>query len=402
MSIHTISNAAVALVLVLLTGSIAFGRQPSQSPPEAVTSIDAVVNNRMTELGLVGVGAAIVVDKRVVWMKGYGFADKANRVPFTPETVMNVGSISKTITGVALMRAVQDGKLSLDEDVNRYLPFKVVHPSFPDARITLRQLATHTSGISDRWEVYETTYHYGGDAPEPLGEFLKAYFVPGGKYYSKENFVDAAPGTKREYSNIGAGLAGYIVELAVGERLNTYTRRLIFEPLAMRNAGWFLNEIPAANHARLYAAQGGITFPIPLYGITTYPDGGVRTSVADLSRLFVTLLNDGELDGARILDRKTAVEMLRFQFTDTNKPANVALNEKNTGIFWQSKYNVTRMGHGGTDPGVRTEMLCDLKREIGVVLFTNTSICDHDQKLLNALYEDLWKFAVSLKARNRL
>ncbi len=158
MSIHTISNAAVALVLVLLTGSIAFGRQPSQSPPEAVTSIDAVVNNRMTELGLVGVGAAIVVDKRVVWMKGYGFADKANRVPFTPETVMNVGSISKTITGVALMRAVQDGKLSLDEDVNRYLPFKVVHPSFPDARITLRQLATHTSGISDRWEVYETTW----------------------------------------------------------------------------------------------------------------------------------------------------------------------------------------------------------------------------------------------------
>ena len=64
---------------------------------------------------------------------------------------MNSASIRKTFTGVAMMQAVQEGKLSLDQDINTYLPFKVVNPSFPDTAITLRQLATHTSGITDRW-----------------------------------------------------------------------------------------------------------------------------------------------------------------------------------------------------------------------------------------------------------
>src|SRR6185436_9845830 len=97
--------------------------------------------------------------------------------PFTPNTIMNVGSIAKPFTGVALMRAVQEGKLSLDEDINAYLPFRVVNPYYPMEKITLRHLATHTSGITDQWSVYKNTYHFGGNAPEPLAEFLKSYFM---------------------------------------------------------------------------------------------------------------------------------------------------------------------------------------------------------------------------------
>jgi CubicO group peptidase (beta-lactamase class C family) len=263
----------------------------------------------------VGLGAAIIVDKKVVWTKGYGFADKARAVPFTPDTVMNIGSISKTFTGVAMMRAVQEGKLSLDEDINSYLPFKVSNPHYPNEIITLRHLATHTSGITDRSSVYLDTYHYGGDAPEPLGKFLKSYFVPGGTYYSKDNFLNVKPGTYREYSNIAAGLAGYIVEVAVGKKLNLYTKQHIFTPLRMNNTGWFLSEIVPAKHSKLYVAQDGLTIPIPLYGLTTYPDGGVRTSVSDLSKFFIALLNDGVYEGTRILDKRSVEEMLRFQYT---------------------------------------------------------------------------------------
>jgi CubicO group peptidase (beta-lactamase class C family) len=350
---------------------------------------------------MVGVGAAIIVGKKVVWMKGYGFADKAQSIPFTPHTVMNIGSISKTFTGAALMRAVEEGKLSLDADINTYLPFKVVNPYFPDARITLRQLATHTSGIADRWAVYEGTYHYGGDSPEPLGEFLKDYFAPDGKHYAKDNFLNAKPGTHREYSNIGAGLVGYIVEIAVGEKLNAYTKRRFFAPLQMEDTGWFLSDIALANHSRLYVSQSGLAVPIPLYGVTTYPDGGVRTSVADLSKFFIALLNEGEYEGTRILRKRSANEMLRFEYTAANKPENVDLKEKNSGIFWQSKFNVTRMGHGGTDPGLKTEMLTDLSKEIGVILFTNTSLDDQGMRSYAAIFEDLWKQAEALKAAEK-
>jgi CubicO group peptidase (beta-lactamase class C family) len=359
--------------------------------------LDETVDRYMREAGIAGLGAAILVDRQVVWMKGYGFADEAGRRPFTPDTVMNIGSISKTVTGVALMRAVQEGRLSLDADINTYLPFKVRNPKHPQARITLRQLATHTSGITDRTTVYRASYRYGDAAPEPLGAFLENYFVPGGAHYAAENFLDAKPGTHREYSNIGAGLAGYIVEQATGATLGDYARRRVFEPLGMRNTGWSAAEVDKRRRSTLYVAQYGLTVPIPFYEVATYPDGGVHTSVADLSRLFAALLNDGSHDGVRILDERLAREMLRFHYTEARKPDNVDLREKNSGIFWQSKFNVTRMGHGGIDPGVNTEMLSSLSRDIGVIVFSNTSLSGEDAGAFVHIYSALWQHAEALK-----
>lgn len=368
---------------------------------DANAQIDAIVEQRIKDGGLVGVGGAIIVNKKVVWMKGYGFADKEHAIAFTPDTIMNIGSISKTFTGAALMRAVQEGKVSLDENINSYLPFKVINPHHPSEPITLRQLATHTSGITDRQAAYESVYHFGGDSPEALGGFLQRYFARDGKLYSNDNFLKTKPGTHREYSNIGAGLAGYIVERAVGERLNAYTKRHIFAPLRMSNSGWFLSEISPAKHARLYVAQG-LRIPIPLYGITTYPEGGVRTSVSDLARFFAALLNDGEYEGARILKQKSVEEMLRFQYTSANKPDNVNLQGEdsvNSGIFWATKHDTTRIGHNGSDPGVRTIMLADPNKEIGVILFTNTSMHDEESGHYYHIFETLWKHALQIKTQ---
>lgn len=397
---HTLMAIAATASLLFSGQAMAAGQVPSPTTSEN-TPIDALIAKRMSEAGMVGIGAAIIVDRKVVWMKGYGFADKAQSIPFTPHTVMNIASISKTFTGVALMRAVEEGKLSLDADINTYLPFKVVNPYFPDARITLRQLATHTSGITDRWSVFENTYHYGGDSPEPLGEFLKNYFASDGKNYAKDNFLKVKPGTYREYSNIAAGLAGYIVEIAVGEKLDAYTKRRIFAPLKMDDTGWFLSEIALANQSKLYFSQFGLAIPIQPYRDITYPAGGARTSVADLSKFFIALLNEGEYGRARILQKRSVDEMLRFEYTAANKPENIDLKEKNSGIFWQSKFNVTRMGHGGTDPGLKTEMLTDLSKEIGVILFTNTSLDDKGMGSYFAIFEDLWKQAEAMKGAEK-
>jgi CubicO group peptidase (beta-lactamase class C family) len=299
--------------------------------------------------------------------------------------------------GVAMMRAVHEGKLSLDEDINKYLPFRVVNPHHPDEKITLRHLATHSSGITDRREVYSGTYHYGGDSPESLGHFLEQYFKSDGKNYSPDNFLDAKPGSRRDYSNIGAGLAGYIVERAFGEPLNVYTRKHIFTPLQMTRTGWFLSEVDPANHTRLYVSQNGQVIPIPLYGGTTYPDGGVRTSVADLSKFFIALLNGGKYQSARILDSGSTAEMLRFQFTDANRPENYPAADGNSGLFWRTKFNGTRIGHGGNDPGIQTEMLSDLSKEAGVILFVNTSLGGSDQRASSVIFDALWEHAMTLK-----
>jgi len=356
--------------------------------------IDRIIENKMANTGIVGVGAAIIVNKKLVWQKGYGYADRRNKVPFTPETIMNIASISKVVTGACLMKAVELGKLNLDEDINNYLPFKIVNPYFPGEKITLKMLATHTSGLADRYPFYtDSTYFYGKDSPEPLGDFLKQYFLPGGKYYSKENFLNYKPGTYRDYSNIGAGLAGYILELRTGEKLNKFSRKYFFNPLKMENTGWFLSEIDTNLHSKLYTRQGESIEKILLYGVTTYPDGGVRTSVSELSKLFVVLLNEGKYKGTRILKKKSVDEMLRFQFTELNKPQNVNPGNLNSGIFWTTKMGGSRMGHNGSDPGVRTFMLSDLAKEIGIILFINTSLSEKEEHIYFDMYNELYKYA---------
>jgi len=167
----------------------------------------------------------------------------------------------------------------------------------------------------------------------------------------------------------------------------------------MTNSGWFLSEVDLVNHSKLYVSHNGHIIPIPLYGSTTYPDGGGRTSVADLSTFFIALLNGGEYQGTRILDAVSTAEMLRFQFTDTNRPENFPANDGNSGLFWRTKFNGKLMGHGGNDPGIQTEMLSDLSKEVGV--FMNTSLSGTDQRLSGDIFDALWKYAATLKDANQ-
>ena len=377
------------------------GAEPVAAVGGGDAVVDGIIQQKMAEAGIVGVGAAVVVGNEIAWSRGYGHADRASGRAFTPDTVMNIASVSKTVLGAAMMQAVESGVLSLDADINTYLPFRVVNPHQPSATITLRHLATHTSGITDRREVYAGTYHYGGDSPESLGAFLERYFVPGGSSYSPDNFLKATPGSQREYSNIGAGLAGYIVERATGVPLNVYTREHIFVPLGMTRTGWFLSEVDRGNHSTLYVAQNGLTIPIPLYGGTTYPDGGVRTSVADLSKFFAAMLRGGAYGGVRILGAEAAKEMVRFQFGDDNRPENFPATAGNSGLFWRTKFSGKRVGHGGRDPGVHTEMLADPNHEIGVVLFVNTSLSGDEQEAVSVIFDAVWKHAEKIKSEKR-
>lgn len=386
------SLTAIALLFFLLLTPDVAGQTAKDAP-----TIDAIIEKKMKDGGIVGVGAAIIVDKEVVWTKGFGYSDRENLKPFTPDTIMNIGSIAKTFTGVCMLKAVEENRLSLDEDINKYLPFKVVNPHFPDEKITLRHIATHTSSLADRSSIYEKTYNYEGDPKEKLGDFLKDYFDPSGKYYSKENFLNKKPGTFRDYSNIAAGLAGYIVERVTGEQLNVYSRKTIFKPLKMKRTGWFLSEIDLQNHSKLYERKGDAATAIQLYGGTTYPDGGVRTSVSELARFFVALLNDGKYKGGQILRPETIREMQRFQFSAANKPENVDLSRLNSGIFWATKRNTAFVGHAGTDPGVKTEMLSDTKREVGIIQFTNTSLPEDKIRYHFEIFDELYKYGVKLR-----
>lgn len=374
----------------------ASSQQRSGDSPAPAT-IDSLVAAKMEEAGLMGVAGSVFVDGKMVWSKGYGHRDYLRTQPFTTATPMTIASITKTLTGVAMMRLVAEGKLDLDADVNRYLPFSVRNPRYPDTPITLRMIATHTSSITDRWEVYRATYNFGGDPAESLAGFITSYFAREGRRYSADNYTAVAPGTAREYSNIGAGLVGFIIERLTGERLDAYTRRHILTPLGMRSTGWFLRDLPIAELSTQFMAHDGWAIPLPRYGGTTYPDGGVRTSVSDLSRFFIALLNHGEHDGVRILPAREAGEMTRFQFAAPDFPKGYGPGEGNTGLFWRTRHNGEYMGHGGNDPGVQAAMLSSLDRRVAVVLLSNTSGGTAEFQAFDAIFRTLAAYGHSLK-----
>lgn len=361
--------------------------------------VDSFINAKMKESGLVGIGAAVIVNNKVVWSKGYGFADVARKRPFTTTTIMNVGSIAKPFVGVSLMQLAEKKIISLDEDINKYLPFKVVNPYYPNEKITLRNIASHSSSLADRDPFYsDSLFHFNGEKPKPLGDFLYNYFTKGGKYYSDSNFYNAKPGDYWEYSNIAASLAGYIVELKTGKKLNIYCKENIFRPLGMKNSGWFLSEINRNNHAALYKYDNNTLKEIGLYECTTYPDGGVRTSVEELSRFYIAMLNGGLYKNQRILQKKSSDEMQTFQFSDVKKPANINLKEKNEAFFWRSKKSMTLIGHGGTDFGLKTEMNSLLSKDVAVILFTNTELTSRELGMAYyAIYDYLFEFGKQFK-----
>lgn len=363
----------------------------------AARQLDQTLAAAAAQAGIVGLATAVVVDGRVVWTRSYGLADRERAQPLTPQTAMNLASIAKTTIGVAMMRLVAEGRLDLDADINRYLPFRVVNPHHPEARITLRQLATHSSSITDRRDFYAGLYR-PVDAPRPsLDALLRSYLVEGGADYRAENFLSVVPGASRDYSNLAATLAAHVVERVAGESFDAHTRRVIFEPLGLCNTRW--NRTPAElPQSRLYAQDDTGTRRIEPYALASYPDGGLQMSVEDLARYFAMLLSGGALDGVRIIDREALAEMQRFQWTPQDKPADYDLAEGNSGLFWRTKFSGRRVGHGGNDLGVAAEMLTDADGRVGIVFVSNTSLHGDAHRHLLTIIDALTRFGQDLAA----
>ena len=334
---------------------------------------------RLLDAGAAGLSMALIDSSGMTWSDSRGYADIAAQIPMSTDTVLNIASISKTVTATSLMLLVEQGKLDLDRDINDYLPFTVVNNQHPGEKVTTRQLLTHTSAIIDRQDLYfsATSYYPEADNPLPLGEFLQAYLAPAGKYYEAGNFASYPPGTKQQYSNIGFGLAGYLVGALSGVPLNRFSAEHIFKPLGMGASGWMLTEIDPRRHAKLYEWNGEEQVPVEWYGLATWPDGGLRTSVRDLTRFFAAMIGNGQFQGTRILQKETVETMFDPQFSPGQILAGVEEDENHQQALAWSYHRVKPgkvvLGHGGGDPGVATDAQFFPSAGTGAILLVNTS-----------------------------
>ncbi len=366
--------------------------------PSFVDSLDADFDEYLEKGHLPGFAISIFIKDEVFYQKGFGFADVENKKLMNENTIQNIASISKTMISVSLMRAVEENKISLDDEINQILPYKIQHPKYQNTPITIRQLATHTSSISDdknynrayifssplqkktfpeAWEKYIDIYHK--NQPMPMDQFLEKIFSPKKKWNSAENFTSAQPGTQYEYSNLGAALLAHCIELSVEKNFKTYTQELIFNPLKMNRSNWDRSKVDTNNHIVYY---NEIYNPVPPYYTITYPDGGLFTSVKDLT-FFLQEMMKGYVDEGQLLSESSFQEMMKNQIPNLDTP---------NGIIWDLD-NDCCIGHSGNDFGVSTMMYFNPKTGIGKVLFSNISIEKEElEGTFYAIFNNMFKY----------
>ena len=352
-----------------------------------------------------GFAVSIVNENGTLYKNGFGFSDVENQIKYTTETIQNIGSVSKTFVGIALLKAQELGQLKLDDPIDRYLPFNVINPNFPQEKITIRQLATHTSSITDN-EFYSSKNYYlkpnqnlkglkltfedeqsfnPSDSIISLRSFLENVITENGKW-NKDSFTSHKPGTIYEYSNVGTALAGFIIEQATGESFNQFTKKYILEPLKMKESGWKSEEINMTKYSRLYENPKN---PLPYYELITYPDGGFITNVNDLSKYLSELIKGYNGNGT-ILTEESYKEYFKPQLSESNfieRNTKNPFNESyNVGIFMGFGYT-GYIGHTGGDPGTMSIMFFDPKTNLGRIMIFNTNFSDKEG---NKAFYDIW------------
>lgn len=331
----------------------------SDAGPNAGTRISSTIQSSIEEARIAGASAAIFDATRVVWSGAYGMADVETERAVQTDTIFMLASISKLVTTLTVMHAVEAGLVDLDADIQSYLPFAVRHPTAANP-ITTRQLLTHSSGIHDDYDFLEDQYTFGSDSPESLRDFLERYLSPEGTAYSATHF-SSEPGTTWEYSNYAFALAGFVVEAGSGMAFSEYSRIHVLAPLGMTDSTWFLAQTYVSRAAVPHQYFRRAIRSIGHFGYPDYPSGQLRSTTRDIARVAQLVLGRGVIDGTRVLSEASMDEMLRRQGPGLSRGQAL-------GWFWDGP---NWLGHSGGDPGVATQMLVNVETGMGLVLLCN-------------------------------
>ena len=379
------------------------GLLPSAAPAQPKSSnipINHALESIQAKSVLPGFCVAIVDGAGVRYSRGFGYANIAQQLPYTANTVQPIASVTKTLIAVSLMQSVERGYFTLDTDVSSVVPFNVRNPRFPKVPITIRQLATHTSSIIDRDPFYGDSYFNGVQTKFDIKDLLQSYLSPDGNAYSAGNFSKERPSAAYEYSNLGATLAALAVETKAGTSYAKFTQANILEPLHMDASGWSslsTKEVVAT----LYDKHKK---PIAPYSFPSYPDGGLFTSCNDLGKFLAAMISGYE-GKPGIMSATSFREMFSAQFPKDRQPKNVSPGDGlDAGIIWERSLH-GELGHTGGDPGVTTQIYFDPSTGTGRVLLTNMSDLDDDQKDMDRELHNIWnalgKYEGSLESPKR-
>jgi CubicO group peptidase (beta-lactamase class C family) len=277
-----------------------------------------LAKSTLADTGASSMSLALTVGGRIVWRQTFGAVDTQGTRP-TTDTVYGIGSVSKMLATVAVMRLVDEGRVSLDEPVVTYIrDFSMADPGY--RQITVRMLLDHSAGLPGTdYANGISTQPYLGYADQVLRTLRTAR-------------LKTTPGAMAVYCNDCFTLAGLVVERVSGRPYVDYVREEILSPLKMRHSGYVTSLPPADDFAPVLGPDG--SGPGPLEVTNIYASGGAYSTPSDMSRFARMLMNGGTLEGTRILSAAAIREMGTDQIRTTLDPTGTPMFEY--GLGWDS------------------------------------------------------------------
>ncbi len=316
--------------------------------------IDGIAPLQLAKGDIAGMVVCVVKDGKVLFEKGYGYADVKRKKPVSADsTLFRIGSTSKTFTWTAVMQLIEQGKIDPDRDVNAYLDF-TIPPAFGKP-ITMRNLMTHTPGFE---EVIKELFVADSASLVPLGQWLKTH---------RPKQIYPA-GTTPAYSNYGAALAGYIVERVSGVPFDTYIEKNIFQPLQMSLATFRQPLPPALAPLMSLGYQKASDDPKPFELVAPPPAGSVSASADAMSHWMIAQLHDGAFGDVRIMKPETAQRMHSRLFG-----VMPALPGMAHGFYEETRNGHRVIGHGGDTQWFHSDMHLMLDDDVGFFVSYNSA-----------------------------
>jgi D-alanyl-D-alanine carboxypeptidase len=335
------------LALVSIGASTAI----AQSGADLAQRLDSIAGAAVRENRSVGIVAAVVKGQDTLLLKAYGRSDVETDVPATVDTVFGIGSDTKQFTAAAILQLRDQGKLSLDDDITKWLPDFETRGN----KVTLRHLLGHTSGIVDLTEMPELRAMKLIRNPAVTRD--EVY-----KVISRYRF-QFPTGTMQTYSNSNFWLLGLIIEKASGLTYEEYVEKRIFEPLGMTRSMYCNNSENVPRRAFGYGMKPGFPGRVPpIVHTATYAAGAICSTAEDL----ITWLQ--ALHGGKVLAPKSYVEMITPSTLDDGTPLRYSMGL----VVGEDSRGLRYIGHGGGGFGYSSVTRWYPDGQLAVVVLTNS------------------------------
>lgn len=350
------ATVLTSLILAVVLSGAAAGAAPAAASTADFAAIERFVEQQMHDLRIPGLALAVVQDDQIIYSRGFGVTGPDGRA-VTPQTPFQIASLTKPMTGLAIMQLVEAGKLALDAPVQRYLPWFRVADEAASAQITVRHLLYHTSGLP---EAVGVDYFYSGDArPNALAERVRAL---------RTVQLTRPVGSAYGYANAGYWVLGLLIQEVSGQSYEAYMRTHLFDPLQMQQTftDWMAARThgAASGHRYWFGVPVASAFPLDRAGL---PSGGVIASATDVAHFLIAQLNGGRFGDGAILSAAGVAEMQR-------PVAPLGADE-----FYAMDWRVGQIGgvktlaKGGALTDFKSQMVLIPERRIGVVVLINAN-----------------------------